>query len=359
MKNIFNTEATYGDTEIFFGDPPGVVDTIHQPHPELKRLYDEAISFMWNEGEFSFESCRNDFDKMDHSAEILQKTILWQWEADSVVSRALLPLFAPFITDPTCAACFSFNNTMEMIHSITYSEIVRNSFKNPKEVLENLHNEVETFNRLSKVGEVLEDLYITGHKYSLNQISIEEAFPSLYLGLVAVYCLEALSFISSFAITFGVCETGRFQAIGQAVKKIANDELYIHASVDLYCLKHLETQSKLAHLITPELKEKAKQVVEEVEKSEFEWTDYLFEGKSIPGLTPNLIKDWATFNAQNIKTNLGIEHTKHIKSNPIPWINSWITGAIQAAPMEQDITSYVVGAIDNDLSSLDDLDLDF
>lgn len=353
MKNIFNTNAVYGETDLFMGTPPGVVDTIHQPHPKLKKLYEEAISFFWNEGEFSFESCRADFDKMDHSSEILQKTILWQWEADSAVSRTLLPLFAPFITDPTCAACFSFNNSMEVIHAITYSEIVRTSFKNPKEVLEKLGEEVETFNRLTVVGEVLEQLYEAGNKYNLGLISKEEAFPYLYLGLIAVYCLEALSFIASFAITFGICETGRFQEIGQAVKKIANDELYVHASVDLYCLKHLESSNNFRHLVTPELKERAKQIVEEVEKSEFEWTDFLFEGRSVPGLTPQLIKDWATFNAQNIKDNLGIEYTKTIKSNPIPWINNWITGAIQAAPMEQDITSYVVGAIDNDIENLD------
>lgn len=358
MKNIFNTEATYGDTELFLGEPPGVVDTIHQPHPQLKSLYDEAISFFWNEGEFSFDSCRNDFDKLDDSAEILQKTVLWQWEADSAISRTLLPLFAPFITDPTCAACFSFNNSMEMIHAITYSEIVRNSFKDPKGVLETLSKEVETFNRLVVVGEVLEELFEIGNKYNLGLVTKEEVIPYLYLGLVAIYCLEALSFIASFAITFGICETGRFQAIGQAVKKIANDEIYVHASVDLYCLKHLENESKYKDLITPELKEKAKLIVEEVEKSEFDWTDFLFKDRNIPGLTPNLIKDWATFNAQNIKDNLGIEHQKTVKSNPIPWINSWIKGSMQAAPMEQDITSYVVGAIDNDIDNLD-IDVDF
>ena len=41
--------------------------------------------------------------------------------------------------------------------------------------------------------------------------------------------------------------------------------------------------------------------------------------------------------------------------NPIPWINSWLSSDnVQVAPQEAEISSYLVGQIDNDISA-DDL----
>ena len=41
--------------------------------------------------------------------------------------------------------------------------------------------------------------------------------------------------------------------------------------------------------------------------------------------------------------------------NPIPWINSWLSSDnVQVAPQEAEISSYLVGQIDNDIHA-DDL----
>lgn len=41
--------------------------------------------------------------------------------------------------------------------------------------------------------------------------------------------------------------------------------------------------------------------------------------------------------------------------NPIPWINSWLSSDnVQVAPQETEISSYLVGQIDNDVDA-DDL----
>lgn len=41
-------------------------------------------------------------------------------------------------------------------------------------------------------------------------------------------------------------------------------------------------------------------------------------------------------------------------SSQIPWINNWLSSDnVQVAPQETEITSYVVGQIDSDLSDLD------
>ena len=44
----------------------------------------------------------------------------------------------------------------------------------------------------------------------------------------------------------------------------------------------------------------------------------------------------------------------HSKSNPIPWINTWLSSDnVQVAPQETEISSYLVGQIDSDLSDSD------
>lgn len=53
---------------------------------------------------------------------------------------------------------------------------------------------------------------------------------------------------------------------------------------------------------------------------------------------------------------IGLPAIFEVKSNPIPWINAWLSSDnVQVAPQETEITTYLVGQIDSDL---DDVDLD-
>jgi ribonucleoside-diphosphate reductase beta chain len=62
----------------------------------------------------------------------------------------------------------------------------------------------------------------------LTVYSEEEAIKNLLKYYFAMLLLERIQFMASFAITFTIAKTGLFQAIGQAVKKIAQDELEVH-----------------------------------------------------------------------------------------------------------------------------------
>ena len=46
-------------------------------------------------------------------------------------------------------------------------------------------------------------------------------------------------------------------------------------------------------------------------------------------------------------------------SNPIPWINTWLTSDnVQVAPQEVEISSYLVGQVDSSLDSDDLADIE-
>ncbi|MFO5520899.1 hypothetical protein ACLBP3_30280, partial [Klebsiella pneumoniae] len=45
---------------------------------------------------------------------------------------------------------------------------------------------------------------------------------------IALYFLERIQFMASFAVTFAIGRTGAFQQIAAAVKKIAQDEFEVN-----------------------------------------------------------------------------------------------------------------------------------
>ena len=48
------------------------------------------------------------------------------------------------------------------------------------------------------------------------------------------------------------------------------------------------------------------------------------------------------------------------KQNPLPWINAWlVSDNVQVAPQESEISSYLVGQIDNEVDDGDFDDFDF
>ena len=111
---------------------------------------------------------------------------------------------------------------------------------------------------------------------------------------------------------------------------------------------------------TDEFKAELSGMVNEVVTRELTWTDYLFTTRSLAGINADLIKEWVLFNAQIVKTELGLEHDNKYRTNPLPFMKGWLTmNALQAAPQEQELGQYLVGSITNDLESLQNIDLDF
>ena len=52
---------------------------------------------------------------------------------------------------------------------------------------------------------------------------------------------------------------------------------------------------------------------------------------------------------------VGLKLPCEVKANPIPWINNWlVSDNVQVAPQEAEMSSYLVGQIDAEISE-DDL----
>lgn len=364
-NNIFNADKTaqeYQSTSLILGTEPGLFDTINRKYPKIWDLYKEMKSLDWDEAEINFSQCNTDFKNCPTEvADMMIRTLAWQWEADSVASRSIITVLAPFITSSELWAAWQRVSDNEVVHAATYSEIVRMSFDNPHKVLTTILSVKESLSRLDTVGKVFGETYTLAHKYALGEVeNDQELYNAVYTTIATLLMLERIQFMASFAITFTICGSGLFQSIGKAVQKIAQDELEVHCELDREVLRteRRTVRGKLAHEQTaPRIKE----IFEEIVNSECVWVDYLFsEGRSLTGTTADLVKQWVLYNAKSVSDFLQIEtDIKMPRLNPIPSMENWLNmNKQQAAPQEQDLVAYKVGSVVHDDTGVK-FDIDF
>ena len=274
----------------------------------------------WDENEFDYTQCNVDFKSCHPDvSDIMIKTLAWQWEADSVASRSIIACFAPFISSSELFAAWQRISDSEVTHSSTYSEIVRMSFDNPNKVMEDILSVKESLSRLSKVSSALGSLSKKGAQYTLGQLQPDqELYNAVYVGVATMLMLERIQFMSSFAITFTICDSGFFQPIGQAVKKICQDELQVHVELDKEVLR-IENQTERGKIAKEQTKQAIKEIFEEIVESELKWTEYLFNNRELVGTNEKMIKQWVLFNAKDVARFLEIDTSyKFPSTNPMP-----------------------------------------
>lgn len=243
-------------------------------------------------------------------------------------------------------------------HGLTYSEIVRMSFKDPSAVLSDILTQQEVYDRSGKIGEVLKNIstfsielaYKKLHKLDLP--SEKEIRTQLILFYFIMLCLERVKFMASFAITFTIVKAGYFLPIGSAVMKICQDELEVHSEYRKEVLKEL-IKDDLGKNLFEELKPILVEILEEIIDEDITWTnEYIFENNTKPlvGTNSEIICNMVLYFAKDL-VNVFKLKTKYTfpKYHPMPHLIQFMDlSKTQMAPMEQDIVSYVTQVINSD-----------
>ena len=348
---VFNyTKTDYEKPLLLLGERPGLFDTVNRHYPDIWALYKAQKSLDWDENEFDYSSCNAEFKSCSRATyDMMIKTLAWQWEADSVASRAIAPVLAPFITSSELWACWQRISDNEVVHAATYSEIVRNSFDDPSVILEEILRVQEAHDRLERVAKAFADGYEASHKYAIGLIPNDQTtYNAVFMTVVALFCMERIQFLASFAVTFAICDTGLFQPIGKAIQKIAQDELEIHAELDRAVLLN-ELATERGQTAFAQCRDEIEAMIEEVIEAELSWIDYLFsEGRELVGMNAQRLAAWTLYCAKDVYQTLGITSTRHElpASNPLRFMEKWLNiSRTQASPQEQDIAAYKVGVM--------------
>ncbi|TAL88233.1 MAG: hypothetical protein EPN62_11985 [Candidimonas sp.] len=350
-ENIFNYQKQdYAKPLLFLGERQGLFDTINRHYPDIWALYKTQKSLDWDENEFNYSSCNADFKNCDRSTyDVMIKTLAWQWEADSVASRAIAPVLAPFITSSELWAAWQRISDNEVVHAATYSEIVRNSFDDPSTIIDEILRVEQAHTRLSHVVTIFDEGSKASHQYALGNLpNNQETYNTVFKMVVALFCMERIQFMASFAVTFAICDTGLFQPIGKAIQKIAQDELEIHAELDRAVLKN-ELGAKRGQTAFRQMRGQIEHLIAEVVDSELRWIEYLFsEGRELVGMNADRLAAWTLYCARDVYNTLGIETDRYKlpQANPLKYMEKWLNiSKTQASPQEQDIAAYKVGVM--------------
>lgn len=268
------------------------------------------------------------------------------------------------VTVPSTYFLVRHNNAVSVtgncLHASTYSEIVKSSFDDPEAVFNDILAVKESFSRLDRVAEIMSETYTVSHELALGLIErdSQKAYSAIFKFVIALYLLERVQFIASFAITFAIAESGLFIPIGKAVQKICQDEFEIHAELDrLILTEELKTERGIK---TYNLhKEEIKNLIDEVVSSEHKWADHLFsEGRELPGVTAELLKEYVNYSSASVYRTLGITPDFDIpKKNPLGYMDDWVINDHQASPQEEKTGNYMLGAFTNDLGN-ETIDID-
>ena len=354
---------------MFFGQPVNVARYDQQKHPIFEQLIEKQLSFFWRPEEVDVSKDRIDYSNLSsHEQHIFISNLKYQTLLDSIQGRSPNVVLLPLVSIPELETWIETWSFSETIHSRSYTHIIRNIVNDPGVVFDDIMQNEHILQRASDIAFYYDDLYQHSQLYSLfgpgtHMVNGEEMYvdlrklkKQLYLCLMAVNVLEAIRFYVSFACSFAFAERKLMEGNAKIIKLIARDEA-LHLTSTQHMINILASGKDDPEMseIAEECREESIDIFRKAAEQEKEWAGYLFKDGSMIGLNKDILCQYVEY-----ITNLRMEAVglpgifPESKSNPIPWINTWLSSDnVQVAPQETEISSYLVGQIDSDLSDSD------
>lgn len=366
---IYNKERVYKDGitqkyPLFLGEELSLSDGVECQYPILEDLILKQRSQFWHERTIDMSNDRVQFPTLPKSQQdISVLNLAWQAMGDSIAGRAPLAALMPFVTNPQLEELLCFWQTFEQIHSRTYQHIIKTVFPNPTEVLNRVAAIGEAVDRLDVVTREFEKLETMGawHVLSNNPdfkatanhhgATRTQIFKQIIKAVGALYAMESVQFMSSFACTFALGQQKVMEGTCDQVKKIAKDEK-LHISFGKAILDILADDPETSELVE-DFKPELKAIMDEVVAAEKKWPDYLFsEGRAIVGLNATISKEYVDYVATKAYSDIGLVYDNPVTAHPIPWVEGYLNPEmVQVAPQERDVTNYTIGSVVNDLDT--------
>ena len=137
---VFNTAKVDATKQpMFFGQPLGVQQYTSFKYPVFDKLTQTQLGFFWRPDEVSLQKDRADYQSLrpEHK-HIFTSNLKYQVMLDSVQGRGPGMAFAPYCSLPELEGCLKVWEFMEMIHSRSYTYIIKNIYSDPSEVFDTI-----------------------------------------------------------------------------------------------------------------------------------------------------------------------------------------------------------------------------
>ena len=343
MKMKYSTFSQADNNQMgepmFFGQPVNVARYDQQKYPIFEKLIEKQLSFFWRPEEVDVSQDRTDFRNLpEHEKHIFLGNLKYQTLLDSIQGRSPNVAFLPLVSIPELETWIETWSFSETIHSRSYTHIIRNIVNDPAVVFDDIVRNQHIIERAGDIANYYDDLI-------------------LYLCMMSVNVLEAIRFYVSFACSFAFAERRLMEGNAKIIRLIARDEA-LHLTGTQHILNIMQEGED-----DPQMAEVARachaqsvEIFRHAAEQEKQWAEYLFKDGSMIGLNYSILSQYVEYITNLRMSAVGLEPIfPGANQNPIPWINAWlVSDNVQVAPQEVEVSSYLVGQIDSEVS-LEDL----
>jgi len=366
---VFNT--AHVDTKkqkMFFGAPLGIQRYDSYKYPIFEKLSQQQLGYFWRPEEVSLQKDRSDYQLLTKEQKhIFTSNLKYQVMLDSVQGRGPGMAFIPYCSLPELESAMLAWEFFEMIHSRSYTYIIKNVYSDPSDVFDTILDDEKITNRAATVTQAYNELinaaqmYGTSNDWIYAQEDIDyakgnlyELKRKLYRAMVNVNILEGIRFYVSFACSFAFGELKLMEGSAKIISLIARDENQ-HLVLTQNIIKnwHQGDDPDMVR-IAEEERENVIQMFKDAVDEERSWAEYLFKDGSMIGLNAKLLTQYVEWTANRRMKALGLDPIYDIpaKNNPLPWTQYWLNSkGQQNAPQETEIESYVIGGIKQDIEA--------
>jgi ribonucleoside-diphosphate reductase beta chain len=364
---VFNTDQVNTKKQpMFFGKPLGIQRYDSYKYPVFEKLTTQQLGYFWRPEEVSLQKDRGDYQTLrPEQKHIYTSNLKYQIMLDSIQGRGPGMAFIPYCSLPELEACMEVWGFMEMIHSRSYTYIIKNVYSDPSEVFDKIVTDERILERAKSVTESYDDFIQSSNQYGASDAwmhnlegvsyakeTLNDVKRKLYRAVANVNILEGIRFYVSFACSFAFGELKLMEGSAKIISLIARDENQHLAITQNILNKWRDGDDPEMKQIMKEEEEWTYAMFDRAVNEEKRWADYLFKDGSMIGLNDKLLQQYVEWIANRRLKAIGLKPQYDIaaNNNPLPWTQHWISSkGLQVAPQETQVQSYVVGGIKQDV----------
>ena len=366
---VFNTNKVNTKKQpMFFGQPLGVQRYDGAKYPVFEKLTQQQLGYFWRPEEVSLQKDRGDYPTLrPEQKHIFTSNLKYQIMLDSVQGRGPGMAFIPYCSLPELESAMTVWEFMEMIHSRSYTYIIKNVYSDPSEVFDTILEDDKILNRASTVTASYDDFIHSAQEYGNTNmwqfandgvdLGRNERYAlkrKLYRAIANVNILEGIRFYVSFACSFAFGELKLMEGSAKIISLIARDENQHLVLTQNILNKWRDGDDAEFKEIAKEEESYVRSMFKQCVDEEKSWAQYLFKDGSMIGLNDKLLHNYVEWIANRRMKAIGLkpEYDVPAKNNPLPWTEHWISSkGLQVAPQETEVESYLSAGIKQDVKT--------
>lgn len=343
---------------IFFGEYSGFQRYDNPTYDFAVRLEERQRNAFWNPSEISLTTDAQKFYELPEDIqEVLTVVWLFQTLMDSGQNKGLEEVLAGLCTNSEVEAMFKTWGYFELIHSLSYSHLIRGIFSNSSEV----------FDRINQYPEILKTIDTEIDLYSrvgmleaethneTNTMSDDDKKKLVLELLVNVFALEGIKFYLAFLVTYIVNNSYGSKIPGATrTMTLINFDEDIHTAMGSNVLHTLKTveREEFTHLVNTEwFDSMVKDAFQKAYNDQMDFARFLLSIADVPTLTEGVVSSFLKYYVDLRLTQ--IQQPKLFneeKSDVVTWFEYYKNLNLNnSALQESDAATYSVGIMRDDL----------